>query len=479
MISQQQNDTGAPRRESYSALRLLAVLCLAAFVAEAAIMLALPYVGMHEHDPVGALVDAAMLTVLLFPVLYLFVVRRLVRQNAELAHAERELLAARDEMEQRVAARTRSLDHSLASIERRHREIAEVARMSHALQGCNSLGEARAIAAERLPRLFPDVSGRLQMTVAGGAMETWSSWGGHAGACADPAPQRCGAMRCGLTHAAGWAPGLPGCAEMRTGDADWSMCLPLVAHGETLGILSLEGGAGARRWLAVDAAGDGGRLIFCEGVAESLALACANIRLREELQFQALRDPLSGLFNRRYLLSAFEREFWSAKTSRRPISLGLFDIDHFKRFNDTWGHNAGDVLIAALGRFLQEEIGAAGIVARYGGEEFVVLLPETPLEIAALRMESLRAAVHGLAVHHDGRELDRVTISVGVAAYPYHGTELEVLLKAADQAMYRAKRLGRDRVSLAPLTREHAAATAQDAAPPGDAEQVWRLAAAG
>jgi diguanylate cyclase (GGDEF)-like protein len=220
----------------------------------------------------------------------------------------------------------------------------------------------------------------------------------------------------------------------------------MTAQGETLGVFTL-----ASATLASDTdeneegRGEAERL-FAATVAEHVALALANLRLRETLKSQSIRDPLTGLFNRRYIEETLERELRRAERRQAPVSIVMFDIDHFKRFNDTHGHLAGDALLRALGEFLQANFRGEDIVCRYGGEEFVLILPEAPMEATARRAEVLRERVKVLHVPHRGALLGGVTLSLGIAEFPRHGATTETLLRAADAALYQAKSGGRDRV---------------------------------
>jgi diguanylate cyclase (GGDEF)-like protein len=184
-------------------------------------------------------------------------------------------------------------------------------------------------------------------------------------------------------------------------------------------------------------------------VAEQFALALANLRLRETLRGQSIRDPLTGLFNRRYMEETLDRELRRAERERRALSLILLDIDRFKSFNDTFGHEAGDTVLASLGALLRSTLRAGDVACRYGGEEFVLILPAASLADAHRRAEEIRESIRGLRVSLGGRPLEAVRCSMGVAAFPEHGEEGDALLRAADAALYRAKGEGRDQVVLA------------------------------
>ncbi|MDR3471894.1 MAG: diguanylate cyclase, partial [Devosia sp.] len=171
--------------------------------------------------------------------------------------------------------------------------------------------------------------------------------------------------------------------------------------------------------------------------------------LRDVLQAEALHDPLTTLFNRRYLDQVMEREFSRAVRSGEPVSVIMGDIDHFKLVNDKFGHDCGDQVLQAIARQLASHIRKGDIACRYGGEEFTLLLPNTSLEIACERAERLCAVIRDVSVSSNGQPIGQVTISFGVAAYPQHGDTPDKVLKAADEALLRAKREGRDRVASA------------------------------
>jgi diguanylate cyclase (GGDEF)-like protein len=184
-------------------------------------------------------------------------------------------------------------------------------------------------------------------------------------------------------------------------------------------------------------------------LARHIELALANLHLRETLRSQSIRDPLTGLFNRRSMEETLALEVARAARSRHTLSVIMLDLDRFKNFNDTFGHEAGDVLLRHLAKLLQTHIRPGDIACRYGGEEFTLILPNAPLEVAKQRTERLCELARHLSVEHQGRSLGPVTISAGIAVFPLHGSSEETLLRAADVALYRAKTEGRDRVIVA------------------------------
>jgi diguanylate cyclase (GGDEF)-like protein len=219
--------------------------------------------------------------------------------------------------------------------------------------------------------------------------------------------------------------------------------MPLQGEGQILGLLHLA--------LDLDpetgstAPGVGRRL---HALSDRIGPALANLRLRDSLRMLALRDAMTGLYNRRYMEDALKRELHRADRSGRPASLIMIDIDHFKRFNDTFGHDAGDFVLTAIARVVLKNIRPSDLACRYGGEELAVLLPEANLENAAARAEKLRLAIRELSLSHRDQLLPAPTASFGVSEYPAHGASADDFVKAADRALYRAKSLGRDQVCM-------------------------------
>jgi diguanylate cyclase (GGDEF)-like protein/PAS domain S-box-containing protein len=167
--------------------------------------------------------------------------------------------------------------------------------------------------------------------------------------------------------------------------------------------------------------------------------------LQQELREQATRDPLTGLYNRRYLTETLQQRLAEARRKNKPLSALMIDIDHFKTFNDTYGHHVGDVLLQTLAEILRSRSRTSDIACRYGGEEFLLILADAPLEIASRRAEELRMAFAETTIPSGSMHL-HITISIGIAVFPEHGKTMEALIIQADQALYAAKSAGRNRV---------------------------------
>ena len=221
----------------------------------------------------------------------------------------------------------------------------------------------------------------------------------------------------------------------------------MMAQGDSLGVLSIDDSSLCE--CAVGARTVQRKLRLAETLSEQIALAFANLHLRDTLKYQSLRDSLTGLFNRRHMEDSLERELLRAARSQTPVTVLMIDIDHFKRFNDVYGHAAGDLLLRELGTVLRSLVRGGDISCRYGGEEFLMIMTETNLEAGCQRAENIRQQVAGMQVRCHGEILRKVTVSIGVAGFPVNGDSAGAIVKAADEALYRAKREGRDRVVMA------------------------------
>jgi diguanylate cyclase (GGDEF)-like protein len=219
-------------------------------------------------------------------------------------------------------------------------------------------------------------------------------------------------------------------------------CRPIVAHGNTIGVLCVQ----CESDDAVREVND--RMDAMRQLIQITALAVATLNLRTKLENQSIRDSLTGLFNRHFMQISLEREMVRAQRRKYIMAVLMLDVDHFKRFNDTHGHAAGDAVLKAFAEVFKSNIRAEDIVCRYGGEEFTIILPDTSVSGACDRAESIVRAVSELKVPMGQLTFDGFGISIGVAFYPGDGNTADVLLQPADAALYEAKRNGRNQVSL-------------------------------
>jgi diguanylate cyclase (GGDEF)-like protein len=183
-------------------------------------------------------------------------------------------------------------------------------------------------------------------------------------------------------------------------------------------------------------------------VGETIKLVLSNLKLRESLRVQANHDPLTGLFNRRYLNDSLSRDLSLAQRRGAPLCVAVLDLDHFKRFNDSFGHDAGDLALREVARVMSMNLRKSDIACRLGGEEFALVLPDSSLADTVHRVEQISAFVKQIEMRHGGHLLGTMTLSAGIAGSPEHATTARELLRAADIALFAAKRGGRERVVL-------------------------------
>ncbi|HET9032004.1 MAG TPA: diguanylate cyclase [Dokdonella sp.] len=348
---------------------------------------------------------------------------------------------------QEARSANRDLLRSLSDSQRLGQSLRELAELGEMLQGCRDIDEAARGLAISLPRLLPSSSGSVHLINASQnliqAIAHWGSGSQHLATLF--APDDCWALRRGHAYPlAGSAPAFI-CKHLQSAVEEHPeqvhLCLPMIAQGEILGVVSVTSGHGI----------DSTERSNIIAASESISMALANLKLQETLRMQSLRDPLTGLFNRRYLEASFEREIQRAERRNIPLSVLMLDVDHFKQFNDTFGHDAGDALLAHLGTLLSKIVRSEDVSCRYGGEEFTILMPEADIELAQSRAEEICAAVRNMDVLHRNLSLGKVTISIGVATWGEHGRTPEELLRNADNALYMAKNSGRDQVKLAEI----------------------------
>ncbi|MGK2857129.1 MAG: diguanylate cyclase [Thermoanaerobaculia bacterium] len=354
------------------------------------------------------------------------------------------LLVIRREMRGRAQARAQleranaELETRLDELQRRSVETELLTDLGEVLQACSELGETAAIISSYLPRLFPGTSGAIYVKRASNnGSDLLSAWGLETPLLLSLARDECWAIRSGRIHRFGSPSPNVRCQHVSGADIS-SICIPMQAEGESFGILHIESSSQRMLERAAD------RLY--KSVSEQLSLGLANIQLRDSLRTRAIHDPLTGLFNRRYMEESLEREIMRAERHQFDLAVSMIDVDHFKMFNDTFGHAAGDAVLQQLGALLQTSFRGEDIVCRYGGEEFVVILTNTAPKDAVARIERLRESVKRLAVRHCGETLGPVSISAGVALYPIHGHSIDAIIGTADSFLYRAKAEGRDRV---------------------------------
>jgi len=330
---------------------------------------------------------------------------------------------------------------AVQAIEQRSVINAQLSQMTSLLHACFTLEEASTVISHFARQLFPNRAGSLYVFRSSrNLLERTTTWGENEDGEAMFGPEQCWGLRQGQMYTA-----LDSQQSIRCEHVHHNRpytCLPLMAHGEVLALLHVSPNPGAMQAEEIPATDSALLRLFVEPIALSLS----NLKLRDSLRQQSIRDPLTGLFNRRYLEEMLAIEIQRAKRNQSPFSIIMLDLDHFKLFNDTHGHEAGDTVLQTFGGFLQRHVRGGDIACRYGGEEFTLILPGASLEIAQNRAEELCNEIRTLNIDFRKQILGPLTLSVGIAAFPDHGDRGDLVLQAADRALYRAKSEGRDRV---------------------------------
>jgi diguanylate cyclase (GGDEF)-like protein/PAS domain S-box-containing protein len=368
--------------------------------------------------------------------------QEILERTMQLADANSRL---QEEMIEKDLARNqfdRQNEAMITELEERSERATMLAKMGELLLSCINLEELFAASLGFAPKIFPAARGAVALLNASRSqVEVIGSWAECRLPMAEFDPVECWALRTGHPHLV-LAGDLTAPCVHAAGVKETYLCIPILAQGETLGIVHLQ----ARyETLQVNAT----ELSFKTTFAGQVGLSIANIRLREALRTQSVRDALTGLYNRRYLEEVLEREVRRVARAAQSLGILMIDLDDFKNFNDAYGHEAGDAVLRETGAWLTKGIRAEDFVFRFGGEEFVVILPTADLEASQARAERLRSKMRELTIVYQGQSLGMVTISVGVAAFPEHGSTPKELMAAADAALYEAKRSGRDQVVVA------------------------------
>jgi diguanylate cyclase (GGDEF)-like protein len=352
-------------------------------------------------------------------------------------------------LRQKVGRQTALANERLARtvdlLEDRAREASMLTLGRDELQLCVDVQQIYRSAASSFSRLLEGTSGSLCIiNNSRQLVEVVSNWqtGNLVSAVDDfHPPESCCGLRSG--HARWRHPGQSEihCTHFRGNSPAYYLCMPIVAHGNTLGMLYVQCASEAEVALVNQ------RMDGLRQVVQLTGMAIATLNLRTKLENQSIRDGLTGLFNRHFMQISLERELARAARRKQTLAVFMLDLDHFKRFNDTFGHAAGDTVLKAVAEIFRSSIRTEDIACRYGGEEFTIMMPDVPLAVALDRAESIRRAIANLHVPMDQETCADFSVSIGVAIYPEDGEGADQLLRRADLALYRAKRSGRNQVA--------------------------------
>lgn len=340
------------------------------------------------------------------------------------------------------------LQTAMTLLERRNRQGQMLSRLSQVLHDFLSLQEARETLARFISPLFPEESGAIAITNLDGSLNWITRWGDpplftESGAIADYWHW----LQVRTTAHESVRETLVCEGEHSREQPGQYGCFPLLHRGELVGLFCVTFSVWDKASIRTQK-----RLAFT--TSGYLATGLVNLQQREQLHQQSIQDPLTGLFNRRYMTEALHQTLQRACQSNTPVALVMLDIDHFKRFNDSFGHPAGDMVLRDFSLFVKGAVRGSDLACRYGGEEFTLILPGVTLEVARQRADKLRRGIKYLNMQYQGQSLGMVTLSAGVAVSPLHGMTAEALIYAADQALYQAKANGRDRVEVATASPE-------------------------
>jgi len=330
-------------------------------------------------------------------------------------------------------------------------EMSLINQLNSYLQVCRTLPETYPVISHYADQIFPSWSGSLYLFDESKTLvEAMALWGDENVKSDEViSPDDCWALRQGKEHIAFDTGHRLSCGHVHEG-VDSYTCVPIIAQGEMLGMLHMEYKANA---IAFETDEEKERYFdsrqrLMKIAADNLALSLVSLKLREALKYQSIRDPLTSLFNRRYMEECLQMEVTKAARSGDGLGVIMADVDHFKKFNDNNGHDAGDLVLVEFAKLLTESFRSSDIVCRYGGEEFIIIMPNASQELVLERANNMCAKVKELEILYNSSPLPRITSSFGVAVLSKDDEQADQIVKFADAALYKAKRAGRDRVEL-------------------------------
>jgi diguanylate cyclase (GGDEF)-like protein len=314
-----------------------------------------------------------------------------------------------------------------------------ISRLTDTLQICESLEEAFQVSADLAKKIFPNCRGSIFIAQPPINQFTCVAAWEFEPKAEELVPfevSDCWGLRQSTAHLSN--PEFPSlcCKHIRVESAVFNLCVPLLIQGEAVGLLYLDSSHNIES-LTCD---------YAKTVADQLALSFNNLKLKEDLKVQSYVDPLTGLYNRRYLEIYLARQLRDTEIKKELISLILFDVDRFKDINDTYGHDAGDKVLKYLSRFLTLNVRELDLVCRYGGEEILLILPKSTVDQACKRAEVLRLGISQLQIKFSDTLLPSITVSAGVASFSAQLNTVDKVLRAVDHALYEAKNRGRNQV---------------------------------
>lgn len=357
-------------------------------------------------------------------------------------------------LEDKVRERTRELTLANGELERfvrrlrtSNNDLRILNDVGEKLHRCQTVHEAFPFIIEAVKTLFPESHGRISCYEDDmGYFKINAEWGGQDHYLGETFfHEDCPAIATDTSYSGHGPRQDSGCPELEDMGDEYYFCRPLKFGDRTMGLIHFHYGMdpsykNQEEWMQ-------SRNNLAATLGEHMALALSNIRLRQKLKEESIRDPLTRLFNRRHMENMLKRELSKAQRNKNsPFGIILLDVDHFKKFNDTYGHQAGDNVLVTLAAMLSSQVRSGDVVCRYGGEEFLIALAGSSVENTGLRAEAIRKEAEKLCINYDDRCLDSVTISAGISGFREDDSNIDDIIRRADNALYKAKEQGRNRV---------------------------------
>jgi len=318
---------------------------------------------------------------------------------------------------------------------------AVINKMNEMLQTCVDLQEAYTVISIAAKKIFTSLSGGIAMIdESENELKTVAQWGKQQTLLPFFSTEGCWSLREGQIYLIKNPKQEIICNHFKNPPDNSYICLPLIVQSKILGILHFQGSLADITSINEDN-------LFVT-FSDVIKLSLANIKLRENLKRQSIRDALTGLFNRRYLDETLPRELSRTVRENKLMCVAMLDLDFFKQFNDEYGHEAGDKVLELVGKILDKNCRESDIACRFGGEEFLVILGDTTLDFAVQKLELICEQIKTAKISFHERQLPPITVSVGIAEVPTHGSTSVDIIEAADKAMYQAKQKGRDRIDV-------------------------------
>ncbi len=339
-----------------------------------------------------------------------------------------------------LAEAQKALSDRISALEKRNVEISLLSEILTVLQFSPELDEAYKLVGNVIRQLFSGLNGSvLAVDPDRAELSTRVSWGRESDLKGPFRVDDCLAIQTGKPYLNSDTTQEKVCAHIEPPFPRSTYCVPIRIDNLPAGCLSIQPES-------KDGVFQDGEIRLANSACEQLGLALTNIKLRQGLREQAIQDGLTGLYNRLYMDESLSREIYRQERKGLPLSVIMIDFDNLKEINDLYGHAAGDAVLRALGHLLKQSVRVSDLPCRYGGDEFVLVMPETSHEIARKRAEKIAYSFRGLSIPFGTQTIGGYTLSIGVATSPVHGHTSQDLLSAADAALYKAKRTGRDRI---------------------------------